>query len=135
MKPIKFRGLTKDGEWVKGWYCKVEGKHYIILDDAKIVTSLYGPRFNNVIKGFNEVIPDTVSQYTGFKDTKKTEIYKHDLILSFDGTMYVVHWDIENGQWWGIVRNGGKKKFSRPLTEILAKGYTEVIGNIHQNKT
>ena len=74
----KYRGLTKDGKWVYGWYVKVEGKHYIVPDDAKLLRrtiSDYNTVFGDVIVGFIEVIPKTVGQSTGLKDKKRTKEY------------------------------------------------------------
>lgn len=45
--------------WAFGWYCEIDGSHYIILDDATIGSDGYG---NDVIEGFVEVIPETVEQ-------------------------------------------------------------------------
>lgn len=59
MKIPKWRGLTKDDKWVYGWYAKVEGKHFIITENA-------GLRYHECpdgIHGIEEVIPETVGQY------------------------------------------------------------------------
>jgi len=62
MQIIKFRGLTLDTrQEVKGYYCKVEGKHYIILDDAEILIGAEAsPLCKDCITGFVEVDPETV---------------------------------------------------------------------------
>jgi len=82
MRQIKFRAKIKSTDpiiskrWVYGYYCKVEGKHYIIPDDAEITESV---NYESAITGFLEVDPETVEQYIGDKDGK--EIYDKNLIM------------------------------------------------------
>lgn len=56
MKP--YRGLTKEGKWVYGWYVKVNNTHYIVEDNVA------GYRKNDgtglVIHRVFEVIPETI---------------------------------------------------------------------------
>lgn len=69
----KYRGLTIDTkQLVKGWYCEVEDRHYIIPDKAKTVEVDYS--LVRGIIGFVEVDPETVGQETGSKDKHKKEI-------------------------------------------------------------
>lgn len=78
----QYRGLTKDGKWVYGWYCQVEKYHLIIPNEAKLLnvdpdTSGF---FGYAIAGYIEVIPETLGQFTGFLDKNKTDIYEGDII-------------------------------------------------------
>ena len=55
---LKCRGLAiETRKWVYGYYCKIEGKHYIILKDAQI--SDVGPKGIEAA-GFVEVVELTV---------------------------------------------------------------------------
>ena len=74
---VKFRGKTKEGKEVKGYYCYVQKKHYIILSGAFI-----SPQ--NGIHYYSEVIPSTIAQFTGLKDKNKVEIYGS---IEIDGKM------------------------------------------------
>lgn len=68
MKTIKFRGLAIKGKrWVYGYYCKVEGTHYIIPESAE--------DYNSYIIGLIEVDPESVGQFTGIRDKKRTKEY------------------------------------------------------------
>lgn len=62
----KYRGWTKNtNRRVEGYYCVVEGKHFIVPDDAELT----GPgNYKKGITGFIGVIPESVGQATGLKD-------------------------------------------------------------------
>lgn len=61
MKPYKALVAGLDiKRWAYGWHCVVEGKHYIILDDAAI---LYNQLKAECIEGFVEVIPESVKRF------------------------------------------------------------------------
>ena len=61
-REIEFRGLTLNGDMVYGHYATLKipltgiCTHYIIVDSFKPI----------------EVIPETVGQFTGFRDSKRT---------------------------------------------------------------
>ena len=67
-----YRGMTKDGKWVYGYYFKIWEEAYI----------LWGATNGHPNK--TEVAPETVGQFTSILDKNKTEIYGSILI---DGKM------------------------------------------------
>ncbi len=72
-----YRGKRVDGKgWVEGHHCIIEGKHYIIPDDAEIVEE----RMNPTIQGFVEVIPSSVGQSIGKEDESGEKMYKGDIV-------------------------------------------------------
>ena len=81
MREIEFKGKTKYGSWVEGYYLKKideEGrvKHYIIENYADLSKSSPGMKLR-----YNRVKPETVSQFTGIKGNLNNEkIYENDKI-------------------------------------------------------
>jgi len=100
-----YRGLTKDGKWVKGWLIKnPHGQCFIasVADDAPPIStmaakSLYGTH-DIVIIGAVEVIPETVGQSTGLKDANGAEILEGDRVTGYGG-IATIKWDdcVEGG--------------------------------------
>ena len=117
----QYRGLTKDGKWVYGYYIKL-GSHHLIADETTDWDNA-GELGVIEIEGLIEVIPETVGQATGRK-LKSGEIYAGDTIkytrYGFSSFVYKhsnwtdtkknekwtvtqigkVYWNIACAQWW-----------------------------------
>ena len=150
MREIVFRGKRIDnGKWVEGDLLRT--KFY--LDDSEhsliFTATVEFPR--SEFGGANEVIPETVGQFTGLTDKNGKRIFEGD-ILSFpdtgeDGYEYKEGYDFTNvavvcwnyGRWelkdYGDYNSGvkddmdGSCHFDFITTFLIG----EVIGNIHDN--
>lgn len=88
MREILFRGRTKAGEWIEGFY-GVKGeeeyeKHFIMQNTFDANMSSYPFYFTDY-----EVDPETAGQYIGLKDKSGTKVFEGDIIELFSDTFYV----------------------------------------------
>ena len=121
---ILFRGICKKKEeFVYGGYAQQGHKSYIINNGAMVGDK----REFDII----EVIPETVGQYIGFRDTATIEIFEHDLMAVYypSGTVR-----------FGVQRKDGERfviceKDKWIIEDINTPGVrVEVLGNIWENK-
>jgi uncharacterized phage protein (TIGR01671 family) len=128
MREIKFRGLRTDGKgWVFGYYV------YFELQNRHSILSM-NPYYENI------VIPESVGQFTGLKDSNGVDIYEGDIYESYFGHRFKVMFVS------GAFVGGKSVKESNPIGWKADENYEDlliddfpseiikVIGNIHQNK-
>jgi hypothetical protein len=118
MREIEFRGQREDtGKWVYGgihyYYGEVAGERaYIILV--------------GIIPKFINVIPKTVGEYTGLKDSAGKMIFEGDIVKS-EGENYII-------EYIKALCAFEMKSINRDRRlKLYNSVYSLIIGNIHDN--
>lgn len=131
MRTIKFRGKTKQGEWVIGYYV---GKSS--LDEVAILPP---PNVNYDIGYINDsecyyCIADTLGQFTGLYDVSGKEIYEGDILKWSNGRLYVVKF--LDGMFYASIEECNEGILGGfPLHQLTEyeDGKCEIVGNIFDN--
>ena len=121
-----YRGLTKDGKWVYGWYYEdVQGHAYILTSEIRACA------------GFTEILPETVGQSTGLNDKNGKEIYEGD-IVSLAHPKLVATIKYEHCSFRLMHVSGSKRRqyCGDGYSELIFRNcdiVIEIIGNVHEN--
>lgn len=124
MREILFRGKRIDnGEWIKGDLIENQGDHYIY--EASDVTTFACGCTTEVSVYCNQVIPETVGQFTGLTDKNGKRIFEGDIVRKPELYMNAV----------GVIRYGGThfRCSCKEYPDLGIWTLDEVIGNIHDN--
>ena len=129
MREILFRGKrTDNGEWVYGYY--TNARYYLDKKEMHIIFEPDVEAFPHCeFTGYEEVLPETVGQYTGLTDKNGVRIFEGDIVslVKHDGLIYkVVYVPCR----YELVNSKGVNCF---VLDIYKSENIEVIGNIHDN--
>lgn len=115
MREILFKGKRVDnGKWTEGYFFKTWDKVFL----------LWG--MTGDCPNMEEVVPETVGQFTGLCDKNGKKIFEGD-IMQLCSACYpcLVYWD---GRSWAWKQNGKRREID------LTREKMEIIGNIYDNK-
>ena len=114
MREILFKGKRVDnGEWTEGYFFKSWDKVFL----------LWG--MTGDCPNMEEVVPETIGQFTGLCDKNGKKIFKGDIVESPHGTRGVVEWHRETCAFLVNIGDDWQTMDDCPY---------EVVGNIYDNK-
>ena len=140
MREILFKGKRVDnGEWVCGDLVRhyENQRVFILTEQLTYTTTEYG--ISRIVSDrYFEIIPETVSQYTGMQDRNGNKIFEGDTLKCTDELDEVNELNSDTGignvEWLDKYGFWNISGIENSLGDIIIFGYVEIIGNIHEEK-
>ncbi len=134
MREIKFKGLTKDGKWVYGSLIRRKRRCFIVEQDESELCNKCDsldtilPEIYEVIE---EILPETVAQYTDHNDKNGKEIYgEGDIYKDANGIVSVVEMAVDGWALFPVKKRTPVRNLYWHNVCDKTKGV--IIGNVHQ---
>ena len=120
MREILFRGKrTDNGTWTCGYLFCIWERAYLCWGTT------------NGVPNMEEIIPETVSQFTGLTDKNGRKIFEGD-IVERGGRIWLVEYSNKYGQFMMTTYTKKGISWSRSF-DLIPPDWCEVIGNIYDN--
>ena len=131
MREILFRGKrTDNGEWVYGYYTKA--MYFLNEKEMHIIFEPDVEAFPHCeFTGYEEVIPETVCQFTCLTDKNGRKVFEGD-IVERGGRRWLVEYSNKYGQFMMTTYTEKGISWSRSF-DLIPPDWCEVIGNIYDN--
>ena len=121
MRKIEFRGKQiYNGKWVYGYLMQMYSHDRPFIGEWKNIGGEASVK-DELFSSYNEVVPETIGQYTGRKYSDKTKIYEGDIVEYED-----IEWIIEDRFYMNMNNNSYEQWLWD--SDRISK-----IGNIHDN--